>query len=431
MSSALPNHWLAQDGSIHSKQGLNGFHGGEIWSADDRILALSSQATGGLTGLIFHGGQPQSANAYLMNSQDGAVLLDLEIEWDNHVEVIRHRFQRATIQPYGWLKIFNWQGLEIHSRLCAFRSSIIWEVHCINRFDQPIRVAPILRLNRSSLNFNVNGQRTWSESTRKQNSFTLIAHDQLQTSDWIDVPGFKDYWIDEDTVVHITSVPAGKHGQDTNLKLAAESINPGNKSQSYYFLIVCGRTKEEVRKRVQRLCENPERPFEAQTRKYIYRANTHPTLAISGFQIAKTTYDLAPIYTEAMKVSKTGAIRSSAGGYYFVWGWDNLIGGHELTHWGDFEGARKLLQFIASHRAEDGSIPHRFDNDLQPLQVTGFDFISQLFISINIPVLCRVTRSTHAAPILSGCQGNLRGLKLEDRTQRLLQVNRDVSRCTP
>ena len=72
----------------------------------------------------------------------------------------------------------------------------------------------------------------------------------------------------------------------------------------------------------------------------------------------------------------------------FVWGWDSLMAGHELNRYGDREGALRLLDFMANHRAEDGSIPHRFDNDFLPLQVVGFGFISLLFISLLYQYYC-------------------------------------------
>lgn len=115
---------------------------------------------------------------------------------------------------------------------------------------------------------------------------------------------------------------------------------------------------------------------------------TAPSLHVDGCQTASAVFRLAPVYFEACKVEETGALRSSAGGHYFVWGWDNLIAGHELARLGDSQATDALLAFIASHPAEEGCVPHRYDNDLQPLQVTGFDFISQLFISLLYQRYC-------------------------------------------
>ena len=382
MTSIHPELWLAEDGSIHSNQGLIGFPGEEIWSADDRILASFSQASGGLKSLIFHGGQPQSANAYLLDQQQGAVHLDLKIETNSFEETIPHQFNKIVILPYGWENTYEWRRLEITSKLCTFGSIFIWEIHCTNHFDHLVNVAPVLRLNPLALNRQVNGQRSWDEPGPHPSGFTLVAHDQLQTRDWIDVPGFRDVWIDADTIIELAGIPTGQPGQKFSVQTTPERIPAGGKSRSNYFLLICSRSREIADKHAALLSADPEKPFEVQSRRYSRRSNAHPQLSVDGYEVARATFDLAPIYAEAMKVSETGAMRSSAGGYYFVWGWDNLMGGHELTHWGDLTGALQMLNFIANHRAADGSVPHRYDNDLQPLQVTGFDFIDQLFISM-------------------------------------------------
>jgi len=105
-------------------------------------------------------------------------------------------------------------------------------------------------------------------------------------------------------------------------------------------------------------------------------------LNLVGYPGLEAAFRLAPGQVEAAKVLGTGGIRASCGGDYFVWGWDSLVSGHEFYRWGDAQAMADMVRFFETHRAEDGSIPHRYDNDLNVLQATGYDFNTQIFISL-------------------------------------------------
>lgn len=371
-----------EKGLIRRRNGIGRFPDRGIWIADDRILAFFSQESGGLTRLIYHGKQPQSANAFLLQQPAGALKWSFVIESIISREVIPHQFQRMQIWPYGWVNEFQQAGCTFQTTLCARGKAITWQIRCRNQRFEPVWITPVFSLDPDSLNFKVNGHRAWSDPQVRQGVLYLAARDQLQTSSWINVSGFKDQFIDAET--HLLIAGAGDQARcdGMSLSLSAEEISPGQWGESFYFFVVCESTRTRAELTLAQLRAVPEAAWQEQSARYLARSASSPRLRVSGHPVASAVYRLAPQYTEAMKVMNSGALRSSAGGYYFVWGWDSLMGGHELNRWGDSIAAQRLLDFISTHLAEDGSVPHRFDNDLEPLQVTGFDFISQLFISL-------------------------------------------------
>jgi hypothetical protein len=376
------NCWLRRGGALFTPNGLDGLVEHGVWSADDRILAFCTQASGGLAALIFHGKQPQSANASLLRHPAGALKLSLILEAEGHQEIIPHRFQRVTIMPYGWENDFRQKGLSIHSSLCAQGSSLVWQVQVSNKRPDAVSITPFLTLDSGALSTQVNGCRTWKGPEPWQGGLRLTAHDQLQTSAWINTPGFKDVFIDAETLLLLAASDPHRRVEGPALTLSTETLPAGAQGRANHFFIICGSSELQVGLELDRLRAAPDNPGREQSRRYAARAAAHPVLKVDGFPFAAAAYDLSPLYAEAARVGQAGAFRSSSGGYYFVWGWDSLMGGHELARWGDPQAARQLLDFIATHRAPDGSIPHRFDNDLQPLQVTGFGFTSLLFISL-------------------------------------------------
>lgn len=372
---------VGQDGSLRVDGGLDRFPEHGIWSSDDRILAFCSQRSGGIDRLIFHGQQPQSANAFLLDRSAGALQLSLTVSRNDCQGIIPHRFGKVRVMPYGWENTFQDGEIEVESRLCAKGASLVWQVRCRSLDGTVLRVIPSLSLEPSARTLRVNGLRTWEEPEVVRGALLLTARDQLQTHTWINAPGFRDVWIDAATYLMICGAqPAGISDLWT-IQLAAETAAPGEWSNFHSFVVCCGAEQPPL-DALDYLRANPSRPFQEQSDRYELRARTAPTLHVDGYPFAAAAYRLAPMYAEAMKLRGPGALRSSAGGYYFVWGWDSLMGGHELTRWGDLDAARELLAFITAHRAEDGSVPHRYDNDLQPLQVTGYGFIDQLFISL-------------------------------------------------
>jgi hypothetical protein len=374
--------FLRQEGVIFTRSGLSPFVEGGIWSADDRILVFCNQESGGLSALIYHGKQPQSANAYLLRLPGGALKLSLLVEAGDRHEIIPHRFQHVSVWPYGWKNEFQSRGLTVHSWLCVQGGSLVWQVQVSNRREVAVSIAPRLALDPLALSTQVNGCRVWTGPETWHGGLRLKAHDQLQTSTWINTPGFKDVFINAETILLISTSDLHYSVAGLALNLAFEKILPGSEGRANDFLVVCGSSEEQVTRDLDRLSAAPDRSWQEQSTRYISRSTDHPVIQVRGFPFAAAVYDLAPLYAEAASVTGTGALRSSAGGYYFVWGWDSLMGGHELARWGDPQGARRLLDFMAAHRAPDGSIPHRFDNDLQPLQVTGFGFTSLLYISL-------------------------------------------------
>ncbi len=371
-----------EKGLIRRRNGIGRFPEGGIWIADDRILAFFSQESGGLTRLIYHGKQPQSANAFLLQQPAGALKWSFDIESITSREVISHKFQRTQIWPFGWVNEFQQAGCTFQTTLCARGRTLIWQVRCRNQRSEPLWITPVLSLDPDSLNVRVNGHRAWNAPRNRQGVLYLAARDQLQTRSWINVPGFKDQFIDAETHLLIAGADDQVRIDGLSLSLPAEEIPPDVWGEPVYFFVVCESTNTQAELTLAQMRIAPASSWQAQFARYTSRSASSPRLRVSGHPVASAVYRLAPQYTEAMKVMNSGALRSSAGGYYFVWGWDSLMGGHELTRWGDSVGAQRLLEFISTHLAEDGSVPHRFDNDLEPLQVTGFDFISQLFISL-------------------------------------------------
>jgi hypothetical protein len=380
--------WLRKDGAVFHQEGFTDYPEQGVWSSDDRILAFWSQKSGGLDSLIYHGKQPQSANAFLLRNPSGALKVSWMVKTRDGCEVIPHRFKKTILYPFGWENTFFQNGIRIQSRLCVQGHTLILNSRCQNLREETVEITPILKLDPAALEKNVNGKRIWREDQSDKGSLCLVAHDQLQTSTWIKAPGFKDYLLDAETYILITSDDLDTRVEDWSLMLSNTEVPPYKWGRSVNFFILCGDSTPQIKDTLAHLRREPANPWKEQLTRSSTIAKNCPRLQISRFRFADAIYRLSPLYTEATKVNHSGALRSSAGGYYFVWGWDSLMAGHELNRYGDREGALHLLDFIANHRAEDGSIPHRFDNDLRPLQVVGFGFVSLLFISLLYQYYC-------------------------------------------
>lgn len=394
--------YSTRNGAIHTDSGISSFPEGGVWSADDRILAFATGASGGLAHLVYHGHQPQSANSFLFRGEHGALILSIELHAGEEVREVAHRFERVRVLPYGWENEFAEGKLRIQTALVARGHSLTWQVRCLNDSSRPVRATPVLRLDHGALNWQVNGLREWRAPEAIGGALLVTAHDRLQTGTWISFPGFRDVMVEAETALLLAGETTEVEVPGDRVRLLTEELAPGAWGRTRYFFIVCagaalnpgsgagrdvGETAREDARNLAltRLAGLRAAPGQAQTeqaKRYAQRIATAPRLQVTGYPVAQAVYRLAPVYLDAAKVGQTGAMRSSSGGYYFVWGWDSLMAGHELARLGDAEGTRRLLDFIGTHLAEDGSVPHRYDNDLQALQVTGYGFIDLLLISL-------------------------------------------------
>ena len=396
---------------FHLSHGFQGATDPSAWISDDRILVCLSQASGGVSELLFHGPQPQAGNTYLLRDDaptavgqvtnlPHALTWGLEVNTAAGWQRIPHRFDNATLHPHacetvvveGDVSLATWTGLS--------DGALIIVTHVTNTGGAPIEARWTATLNANALWRRVHGSRDWRGPEFVANSVVTTsvvppppelgvlrasARDRLHTLDWINVPGFADLHLD--TLTHLWLLSTGAvaytcDGSHHTLTTLPFRLAPGERAEPRAFVCLCGGDEGEMAERATRLREQwPQRMAQQQAR-YSKVLDHAPRLSLPGFPGLETAFRLAPGHAEAAKVGDTGSIRASCGGDYFVWGWDSLVSGHEFYRWGDTQAMRDMARFFETHRAEDGSIPHRYDNQLGVLQATGYDFNTQLFISL-------------------------------------------------
>ncbi|MCG3157663.1 MAG: hypothetical protein DKINENOH_04299 [bacterium] len=393
-----------------------------VWISDDGISALASQRSGGIEQIDFHGSQPVSRNAKLLQHPEGVLRFSLRANIEGRSEIVPLQWQNLTLHPAGIRQTHELSGLRITLEIAVKKSILQVQCHCDSSASQQNWEGFSLEVawNAHSQTTEVHGHRLWSEPQIWRERWLLLhATDQIHLQEWLRRTG--DYQGDflipegwrrliykrrclsgtarlEDVREEYLQTTLKLYDADTWILLGGEnfvlqasedgwqhfrSISPTTDDKTWHSpqFEVAFFTEKPVR-------EEPttESIFAIQTKRYKALDAAAPQLDIPEFPALGEFFRRVPQIVESARVQDFGMTRACPGTYYWIWAWDNMVTALAQTHWGDLDNLKRMVDFIRTHRDRDSSIPGRWSRQLEPMDSRGvgaMDFLfSELVLSL-------------------------------------------------
>ncbi len=388
-----------------------------LWISDDRISAQIATACNAISQIDFHGLQPVSRNAKLLQHSGGVLSFSLESLSGSKVVTVPFSLQQIDVFPAGVrssLTLADWHfDLEL-----VVRGSCLW-VRCRSRSVKDVHTPPPFRFavtwNRLSQSTAVHGQRTWAEPELiGADRLRLYARDQIKLSEWLQRTGDYqgDFLIPEEwrrIIFRRRCVSGTAHWEDvrdeykqTPLKLYdagtwidlggdgfSVSVSAADRHQfnSAPFCQQPGGWTSSVFKvrfyfsapPAAQAQKEEAAPFDQQQRRYAHMQAESPELVWPGHEAVSGFFTNVPQVVESARVQDYGMTRACPGTYYWIWAWDNMVTALAQRHWGDIDNLRRMVEFLRVHRDQDGAIPGRWTRSLQPMDSRGFGGFDFLF----------------------------------------------------
>lgn len=385
-----------------------------VWISDDRISAEISARCGGIEQIDFHGAQPVSRNAKLLQHTDGVLKFTL-IFGETEIPL---EPDRLSLFPAGASAAISAESLKIRLEIvvCQNAFQARCRVTARKNFTKPLQFQ--VQWNPASQTTEVHGQRSWQLTEDfAYHSLRLKATDRIILKEWLRRPGdyqgdflipegwrriiFKnqkisgagrlsdlhpayldsmlklydaDTWIRLGNPDFIFAKPA-----DGWYNFTSAAIQPKGKSwHSPVFSITFGTEPNFV--------SHPKPKFPTQKQRYRKLAQSVPKLKLPGFPAIERFFEQTPQIVASAQVQDFGMTRACPGTYYWIWAWDNMVTGLAQAHWRDLAHLRKMVDFIRRHRDVEGAIPARWSRQLEPMDsrgIGGMDFLfSELVLTL-------------------------------------------------
>ncbi|MEK6570755.1 MAG: hypothetical protein AABZ61_05255, partial [Bacteroidota bacterium] len=161
-----------------------------------------------------------------------------------------------------------------------------------------------------------------------------------------------------------------------------QSGSPRFESRPSVFVLALGDSKKEVTRNYRTAVQQSVRLERSQRKRYDQVGRRVPTLRLRGYPEIEELFRVTPQVVESAKINEVGMTRACPSSYYWVWGWDNLVTGMELSKWGDIEYLKKMVEFFRTHRSLDGSTPGRWTRHWEPMDSRGIGGTDFLYISL-------------------------------------------------
>jgi hypothetical protein len=386
-----------------------------VWISDDRISALASQRCGGIEQVNFHGAQPVSRNAKLLQHPEGVLKFALHAKIEGRPQIIPLHWMNLTLHPAGIQQTHEWGGLRITLEIAVKQNTLQAQCHCDSSARQQNWEGFCLEVawNSKSLTTEVHGQRQWAEPKVWRERWLLLqANDQIHLQEWLRRSG--DYQGDflipegwrrliykrrcvsgtarlEDVREEYLQTTLKLYDADTWILLGGEDfVSQLDENDWYQFRSISAipdkHTWRSPRFEVAYFTEKPvrEQPtgesiFAIQTKRYEVLDNGVPQLEIPEFPAVEEFFRRVPQIVESARVQDFGMTRACPGTYYWIWAWDNMVTALAQTHWGDIDNLKRMVDFIRAHRDRDGSIPGRWSRQLEPMDSRGIGAMDFLF----------------------------------------------------
>lgn len=380
------------------------------WFSDNRVSAFASQRTGGINQIDYHGKQPVSRNAKIFQRDDGVLLFSVVVEEDGSYQEYPLTFDFIQLYPFGFKNSFTVSGYECVLEMVLYRKMLAFRVGVKKKEPKLRTVSFKVRLNEASLSTEVHGNRKWEQAHIREDGTVLFrATNKVTVKEWTEKMGA--YLVNEEWQRRIFKKGTGQlrsRYERSNLLLFDATIcavigghhftsveeregwiefssverTVANSTVPIPFVVAFGDTEDEAERNHRIACNEHRIITASQRKRYEKLQRNAPRLRLEPYPEIEELFRVTPQIVESAKIPEKGVTRACQSSYYWVWGWDNLATGNEISKWGDSSFLRKMAAFFSTHRALDGSTPHRYDRDFKPLQVVGFGCIDFLYVSL-------------------------------------------------
>ncbi|MBN1541246.1 hypothetical protein JW992_03800 [candidate division KSB1 bacterium] len=385
-----------------------------FWLADDRIAVRLSRQCRGIDQIDYHGAQPVSRNAVLLQNPGGVLRPQLLIESGGEIQIVEVDWQAVRACPAAlrtavvfeggraeWRMALNSDKLVISCRVCADDTAVSAD-----------RVGLRLVFDRRAMTTAVHGERSW-RFRRYSEGFEATARDRIELRSWLrrsgDYQG--DFLIPESWrrlifqhrvksgLARLEDVfPAYRDSElafvDAETRILCRgsgwSIDDGEEESIVQFTVWADRSLKNGWRAPDLLLRFSHRQiepapafigsvFSRQRLRYRKLQEQSPRLVCESLPAIQRFFHRVPSIYSASWIEDVGLFRACQGSYYWVWAWDNMVAGLVLPRWGALETMRRQIDFLRSHREIDGSIPMRWSRKLEPMDAVGFGALDFLF----------------------------------------------------
>ncbi|MCI0512596.1 hypothetical protein L0128_05235 [candidate division KSB1 bacterium] len=393
-----------------------------IWISNDRVSALISRRCSGIEQIDFHGNQPVSRNAKLLQTDTGVLQFIVEIGQERIP--IPGNWSNVEVWPAAICFKENLKGIRFRLEIVAYHDRIGVRLRgqgkVLARNTTPIQWW--VDWNPQSMATAVHGQRTWkTRTTNRPGYLCLQAADQIDLTKWLTrAPADQiDYLIPEEWRRMIfkrrglsglaTAADVREEYLHTELKLydaptwlslgGAGFEMSGPTDNGFHF---CAQPTRKSATKItfpsfsvqfftqppaNDFCSRlPAKVFYRQARRYRRLLANCPSLWLEGYPAVTEFFNTVPAIVDSARVQDFGLTRACPGTYYWLWSWDNLATGLAMSYWGDIVNLRRLVDFVRIHRDIDGRIPMRWTRQLAPMdsrEPGALDFLfSEVVLSL-------------------------------------------------
>jgi len=397
-----------------------------VWISDDRISALASARCGGIEQINFHGMQPVSRNAKLLQNAEGVLKFELEWQAEDKIRKLVLDWQNLTIHPFGIEQIHYQNDLIIKLLFTVKQNQL--SVTCFGNSTHKTVKPNMLKFrvlwNQNSQTKEVHGNRSWCELAQPNlGSILLKATDQIFLWPWLQRKGdyqgdflipenwrrmiFKRNCIsgtakkkdikeefkktklklyDADTYILIGNSSFSKQKEE-NTWLIFETEKMKYFKEDWFFPEFTLQLFTQESKFIGKSEQTPKRQnnWKTQVDHYKKLQEQLPHLKLQQFPSVEEFFLSTPQIIESAKVQDYGMTRACPGTYYWIWSWDNMVTAQAMARFGDLSFMIKMVDFLRIHRDKNGVIPGRWTRQLEAMDSRGTGGLDFLFCEL---VLC-------------------------------------------
>lgn len=411
-----------------------------IWISDDRISALFSHSCQGIEQIDYHGAQPVSRNAKLLQHSDGVLKFEISIKSDGNIIKLPLTWSNLKIQPGLIRAEQRWNEFLFTLRIAVLKDTLFASCTAKNfGSSSPVDNHEFIVLwNQHSMTSEVHGNRAWAQPEVVNNHFIVLkATDLIELTEWLKRTGdyqgdflipegwrriifdkrtisgmakFKDVKLeyqnlklklyDTDTLILIGGDDYCRSDDDNSwIQFKTKFIQKSNRiSETPLFQIQFSHQKPDRAK----IYDDVTKPFYQQSKRYRDLEERAPKLDIPGYPAIQEFFSQTPLIVESAKVQDAGMTRACPGTYYWIWAWDNLVTAPAMLRWGDTAFLNRMVTFVNTHRDIDGAIPGRWSRQFEPMDSRGIGAMDFLFSDLVLSLFSEtqdrmIIRSNYAS----------------------------------
>lgn len=358
------------------------------WISYDRVNAFLS--LDGVKEIGYHGRQPVSKNSRVLVSQHAVLSFEYRPKGETGKAL---RFDQVEWSPSNVITE-SIDGPSI--RMTTKHRSLGIQVRNTAHKD----IEFVIHFHRASCHAEIHGERFWSQPVVHGSEITMHFRDRIILHDWLKRTGpyAGDFLIPEPwrRVLFVRPIVSGNATIDDVKSEYRESLVPLY-DVTTYMKLGGSHYRPKVLDDVISFSSSiePSDTVEFHVAFSDTEANSHigivtehermqsdrdaPQLTLEGFSHIERFFSNVPDLIDSCRVTDLGMTRASAGAYYWIWAWDNIITAMEYPRWSALGPMEQTVEFLNAHRDVNGLIPMRWTRDLLPLDTPARGGLESLF----------------------------------------------------